>query len=99
MGLLAWNTSLARPKLHGLLALDKLDEALGLLHQTIDNLPVLEAILRVEEFVDLRQKDPFRIQKRVAVTKDHLQLFHRSQCAPLPGSQSYKTDRPPLEAL
>src|SRR5439155_26383987 len=87
------------PKLHPFLPLDKVEEALGLVLESVGDFGVFEDALGVEQVVDSWQENPFGIEQSVAIAKDHLELLDRAQRAPHPGAQSDEADRLLLEAL
>ena len=78
---------------------DEGDETGGLSFEAFDEFGLVESVLRVEQIVDLRQKDAFGIEVSVAVGKQLLQLFDRAQGAPGAGREPDETDRPALQAF
>src|ERR1041385_6939936 len=80
-------------------ALDEFDEAGGLRSQALKNLVVGEPSLGVKEFANFGQKDALRVNERVAVAEDGLQLFPRAQRAPHAVGQAYETNRAFIKTL
>src|SRR6185369_6246924 len=57
--------------------LRELDEPTGLAAQPIAHTRTCEFPVIVQQIVDLRQKHPFRINKRISIAKYQLKLFDR----------------------
>src|SRR6185503_12745649 len=79
--------------------LHEIDKPDRLLAQTLDQLRVVQPSVRPQQIVDVRQKDPSRINERIPIPKNRLQLLDGPQGAPHSRTKPNKTHRTILETL
>src|SRR5688572_5276510 len=91
--------SLGCAKFHTLQPLDKVDVSRSLIAQPFSDVRVRECTLFGEQAANPWQKDAFGIEEGIAISKNHLELFHGPERAPHARSQADKTDGPLLETL
>src|SRR6185436_15100919 len=89
----------ARTQANEFRALDELYEPPCLSPKAAHEVGPDKSSLSIEEIVDLRQKNSFRIKQSVTIAENHLQLLDRPQRSPHAGPEPNEADRPPFEAL
>src|SRR2546425_6869179 len=78
---------------------DEINKAIRLRLQTIQQFRVFQPAVGVEQVVDRGEEHAIRINERIAVNEDGLELLNGTQGAPHPCRQANKAHRPIDETL
>lgn len=78
---------------------DKINKSVRLRFQTPKNLGILNTTLRIENFLNQRNKHALRIDEGLAIPKHQFQFLNRTQRSPNSRRQSDETDRAHAKAF
>jgi hypothetical protein len=77
----------------------EINESSGLLAQAVKQFGIGQTPVCIQQTVDLRQENALRVDERVAITKNPLELLDGPQRAPNAGRDARETNRPAFETL